>query len=70
MMLRQRGGERKKVSEVGENRFLMDNGLVEFDLIVGLKMTQFVRTKLLPDSKFLVDRWNTFFDTQGTLNFM
>ena len=70
MMLRQRGGSKKKCRKTGENRFLMDNGLAEFDLMVGLKMKEFVRTRLLPNNKFLADRWHIYSDTRGTLSFM
>ena len=50
--------------------FLMDNGLAEFNLMVGLKMTEFARARLLPNNKFLVDRCHIYSDTWGTLSFM
>ena len=54
----------------GENRFLMDNRLTQFDLMVGWKITEYVTTRLLPTNKFCADRWHIYSDTPGTLCFM
>ena len=55
---------------MGGNRLLMDNGLTQLYLVVGLKMTEFVGTRLLPDTKFCVDGWHIYSDTPGTLSWM
>ena len=65
----ERRGARKSVGR-GGNRLLMDNGLAQFDLMVGLKMTEFVRSRLLPNIKFLIDGWHIYSDTPGTLSWM
>ena len=49
---------------------MMDNGLAQFDLMVELKMTEFVRSRCLPNTKFLADGWHIYSDTQGTLSWM
>ena len=51
-----RRGAKKSVGRRGGNRSLMGNGLAQFNLMVGLKMTEFARTRLLPNNKFLADR--------------
>ena len=49
---------------------MMDNGLAEFDLMVGLKMAKFVKTRLLPNNKFLADVWHIYSDIRETLSFI
>ena len=66
LQLRRRGaakGGRRR----GKNNFAKDNGLAQYDLMVGLKMTEFVRTKLMPITKFLADGWHIWSDMRGTL---
>ena len=48
----------------------MDNRLAEFDLTMWLKMTKFVRTKLLTNNKFLADIWHIYSDIRWTLSFV
>ena len=48
----------------------MDNGLAEFNLMVGLKMTEYLGTRLLRNNKFLAYGWHIYSDTPGTLSFM
>ena len=52
---KKRGEAKKSVGRRGKNRLLMDNGLAQFDLMVRLKMTEIIRTRLLPNNKFLAD---------------
>ena len=48
----------------------MDNRLAQLGLMVGLKMTEFVRLRLLPCTKFLADGWHIYSDIPGTLSWM
>ena len=62
-----RRGAGKSGTRRGKNGLMKDNGLGQFDLMVGLKMTEFVRSKLMPMTKFLADGWHIWSETPGTL---
>ena len=55
---RKRRGANKSFGRQGGNRLFMDNWLTHFDLMVGWKITECVRTRLLPDNKFCADGWH------------
>ena len=56
--------------EDGGNVLLMDNGLTQFDLMVGLKITECIRSRLVPNTNFLTDGWHIFSDTPGAFSWM
>ena len=66
---RKRRGANKSGGRWGD-RLFMGNQLVQFDLIVGWKITECVMTRLLPNTKFCADEWHIYSDTPGTLRFM
>lgn len=65
-----RRGAKKNKGRRGKNLLLKNNGLAQFDLMVSVKVTEFVRCKLLPNTKFLADGWHIYSETAGTLSQM
>ena len=65
-----RRGAQKRNGRRGKNVLLKNNGLGEYDIMVAVKLTEFVRTRLLPHTKFLKDGWHIYSETPGTLSQM
>ena len=63
-----RRGNKKGSNRQGKKLFSKNGGLHEYDVLVSMRLTDFVRQVLLPNTKFLQDGWHIYSDTVGTLS--
>ena len=63
-----RRGDKKGSNRQGKNSFSKNGGLHEYDVLVSMRLTDFVRQMLLSNTKFLQDGWHIYLDIVGTLS--